>query len=169
MKQEIAKEGVLPFSLFFATSTATPYAWIKQRIWSSSHQSGSEKPVAEQSPGAALLLHWTFSVLLIAFTSANSPSVAYTVLVALYSYTLVIIVGFLVAAGLLYLRFSKREEWKANAGFLPWGGPTAAIIYWLDFSSLERERLLTNSRQSHLRFRHRWSFSSPECRIAFRI
>ncbi|MCJ1462469.1 hypothetical protein MMC07_001071 [Pseudocyphellaria aurata] len=131
VKQEIAKEGILPFSLFFATSTTTPFAWIKQRFWPSSHQPGTEKPVAEQSPGAALLLHWTFSVLLIAFTSANSPSVAYTVLVALYSYTLVIIVGFLVAGGLLYLRFSKREEWKANAGFSPWGGPTAAIIYCL--------------------------------------
>lgn len=131
MKQEIAKEGILPFSRVFATSTATPYAWIKERIWPSSHQPGSER-AAEQSPAAALLLHWMFSVLLIGCTAANNPSVAYSVLVALYSYTLVIIVGFFVAAGLLYLRWSKREEWNANVGFSPWGGPTAAIIYWSD-------------------------------------
>lgn len=132
MKQEIAKEGVLPFSLFFATSTATPYAWIKERIRSSSPQPGPERPAAEQSPAAALLLHWFFSILLIGCTAANPPSVAYTVLVALYSYTLVIIVGFLVAAGLLYLKLSNREDWNANVGFSPWGGPTAAIIYWLE-------------------------------------
>lgn len=135
MKQEIAKEGILPFWRFFATSTATPYAWIKERIWPSSNQPGSKRPAAEESPAAALLLHWIFSVLLIGFTAANSPTVAYKVLVALYSYTLVIIVGFFVAAGLLYLRLSKREEWSANVGFSPWGGPTAAIIYWLELSS----------------------------------
>lgn len=137
MKQEIAKEGVLPFSIFFATSSATPYAWIKERIWPSSRQPGSERPAAEESPAAALLLHWFFSVLLVGCTAANDPSVAYTVLVALYSYTLVIVVGFLVAAGLLYLKLSKREEWNANAGFSPWGGPTAAIIYWFVFIPVE--------------------------------
>lgn len=173
MKQEIAKEGVLPFSLFFATSSPTPYAWIKERIWPSSRQPGSERPAAEESPAAALLLHWFFSVFLIGCTAANDPSVAYTVLVALYSYTLVIVVGFLVAAGLLYLKLSRREEWNANAGFSPWGGPTAAIIYWLVLIPVDsfypQQRRLTLSYQPHLRFCHHRSLSPPECRIAVRV
>lgn len=54
---------------------------------------------------------------------------AYTVLVSLYSYVIVVLVGFLVASGLLYLRYSEGKQWTANVGFRPWGGPTAAVIY----------------------------------------
>lgn len=128
VKQEIAKEGILPFSRFFAASTTTPYAWIKERWWPSSI-SRTQQVYSEQSPAAALLLHWIFCVILIASTSGNEPSVAYTVLVSLYSYVVVIMVGFFVATGVLYLRWSKRENWTATAGFSPWGGPAAAIMY----------------------------------------
>ena len=127
MKQEIAKEGILPFSLFFARSTTTPYAWLKERLWPSSGRS------LEQSPASALLLHWIFAVILVAATSSTSPFIAYTVLVLLYAYTLVVMVGFFVATGLLYIRATKKREWTDNLGFRPWGGPTAAIIYRLAF------------------------------------
>ena len=123
MKQEIAKEGILPFSLFFARSTITPYAWLKERIRPSNQR------LVEQSPAAALILHWVFAVILVAATSSTTPYIAYTVLVLLYAYVLVIMVGFFTATGLLYLRFVKRREWTDNLGFRPWGGPTAAIIY----------------------------------------
>ncbi|KAL8654156.1 MAG: hypothetical protein Q9226_003544 [Calogaya cf. arnoldii] len=123
VKQEIAKEGILPFSLFFARSTTTPYAWFKRRFWP------SRSRILEQSPATALLLHWFFAVILVAATSSTTTNIAYLVLVLLYCYTLVVIVGFFVAAGVLYLRFTKRREWTDNLGFKPWGGPTAAIIY----------------------------------------
>ncbi|KAL6716587.1 hypothetical protein ACLMJK_006154 [Lecanora helva] len=128
VKQEIAKEGVLPFSLFFATSTTTPYAWLKERFWQSKLPE-SRKPLPEQSPAAALLLHWIFSMIMIGATSSRLPRVSYTLLVSLYSYSVVVMVGFFVAAGLLYLRYSEGKEWTNSAGFHPWGGPTAAIIY----------------------------------------
>lgn len=54
---------------------------------------------------------------------------SYRILINLYTYTLVVIVGLLVAGGLLYLRVRQGREWTANAGFTPWGGPTAAILY----------------------------------------
>ena len=85
--------------------------------------------VLEESPVTALFLHWVFAVILVAATSSTSPFVAYTVLVLLYAYTLVVMLGFFVATGVLYLRFTKRREWTDNLGFRPWGGPTAAIIY----------------------------------------
>ncbi|KAL8924119.1 MAG: hypothetical protein Q9208_004256 [Pyrenodesmia sp. 3 TL-2023] len=123
VKQEIAKEGILPYSLFFAKSTTTPYAWFRQKFWPLQNRE------IEQSPATALLLHWVFAVILVAATSSTSTSIAYLVLVLLYAYTLVVVVGFFVAAGLLYLRVTKGRQWTDNVGFEPWGGPTAAIIY----------------------------------------
>ncbi|KAI4181528.1 MAG: hypothetical protein LQ346_006757 [Caloplaca aetnensis] len=123
VKQEIAKEGILPWSLFFARSTTTPYTWLSQRFWP------SRSHTLEQSPATALLLHWVFAVILVAATSSTATSIAYLVLVLLYAYTLVVIVGFFVATGLLYLRFTKGRQWTDSVGFKPWGGPTAAIIY----------------------------------------
>ena len=131
VKQEIAKEGVLPFSLFFANSTTTPWARFRQRFWPSEKKKKKQpRYQPEQSPAAALFLHWMFSMVMIASTSSTTPDVAYTVLVWLYTYTVDVLIGFFVASGLLYLRyFGERKEWTANSGFKPWGGPTAAIIY----------------------------------------
>lgn len=66
---------------------------------------------------------------MIAATSSTPPSVAYRVLVSLYSYTILILVGFFVAVGVILLRLTKGNEWTEHLGFTPWGGPTAAIIY----------------------------------------
>ena len=132
VKQEIAKEGIFGrrLSRFFARSTDTPYAHFKARR---SRLRPSQQVPPEQAPAAALLLHWAFSMILIGATSSTVPNIAYTTLVSLYSYTIVVFVGFFVASGLLYLRFISKERkmWKADAGFKPWGGPTAAIIYSL--------------------------------------
>ena len=132
VKQEIAKEGIFGrrLSRFLARSTDTPYAYFKARR---SRLPPSQQVPPEQAPAAALLLHWIFSMILIGATSSTIPDIAYTTLVSLYSYTIVVLVGFFVASGLLYLRFISKERrmWKADAGFRPWGGPTAAIIYSL--------------------------------------
>ena len=93
----------------------------------------SQQIPPERSPAAALFLHWIFAMILISATSSTIPNISYTILVSLYSYTIVVVIGFFVASGLLYLHFvsDERKTWKANAGFRPWGGPTAAIIYSL--------------------------------------
>ena len=71
-------------------------------------------------------------MLLIGATSGKPPAIAYQVLVALYAYNIVLLVGFFVACGLLYARyFGDNGEWKSMAGFKPLGGPTAAICYAL--------------------------------------
>ncbi|KAL8928810.1 MAG: hypothetical protein Q9208_001588 [Pyrenodesmia sp. 3 TL-2023] len=129
VKQEIAKEGVLPFSLFFASSSTTPWARFRRRFFPSSVTNDR----LEQSPSAALFLHWIFSVVMIAATSSAEPGVAYSVLASLYSYAIILLIGFFVAGGLLYLRFFSDEHhtWTRKSGFKPWGGPTAAIIYTL--------------------------------------
>ena len=147
MKQEIAKEGILPFSAFFASGTTTPAAllkawWIRRKQATSQRaidplphegdverNSGFGEAQLEQSPMAALLLHWMSSVTLIAVTATLTSSVAYFFLVSLYVYVIVILMGFVVSAGLLYLKMSKSSGWSKTTSYQPWGGPTAALVY----------------------------------------
>ncbi|KAL8735934.1 MAG: hypothetical protein Q9166_000496 [cf. Caloplaca sp. 2 TL-2023] len=129
VKQEIAKEGILPFSLFFASSSTTPWARLRRRFFPPSTLNYQD----EQSPSAALFLHWIFSMMMIAATSSTIPDIAYTVLVTLNAYAVIVLIGVFVSGGLLYLRFfsPERHIWTAQSGFKPWGGPTAAVIYTL--------------------------------------
>ena len=78
---------------------------------------------------AALLLHWLSSIILIAVTAMLTPSMAYSFLVSLYVYAVVILNGFIVSVGLLYLKLNKSFGWAKYTSFRPWGGPTAAVVY----------------------------------------
>ena len=73
---------------------------------------------------------------MVAAASSTTPSLAYTVLVSIYSYVVLILVRFFVAIGLLYLRYRGGESWLSSRGFKPWGGPTAALIYSSAFGFL---------------------------------
>ena len=127
VKQEIAKEGILPFSLFFATSHTTPFAWLKAR-WRPKPKSETGDIQLEQTPMAALGLHWATSVVLVGVTAMLPPSTSYTVLVELYSYVVRILVPLVVSAGLLYLKFRRSMNWSAQANFRPWMSPLHAIL-----------------------------------------
>ena len=117
VKQEIAKEGIIPFSLFFATGHTTILAKLGSLLSSnpakgsplrrSSNASIDLDKHLEQSPMAALGLQWVTSVLLVALTSMCQPKVAYSFLVGLYSYSIVAVLGMLTAGGLLYLKFDS--------------------------------------------------------------
>ncbi|KAK4187641.1 high-affinity methionine permease [Podospora australis] len=122
VKQEIAKEGILPFSLTFATSHTT--LWAK---WSNRNKKLADDEVLEQTPMAALGLHWITSIILVLATMGLKPAVAYSFLVSLYSYSIVIMIGFFTSAGLLYLKFRKGRKWQPN--FRPRGGPIYAAVY----------------------------------------
>lgn len=135
VKQEIAKEGVLPFSLFFATSHTTPWAWLKAK-WHSGRKSNvaysqNMDDRLEQSPMAALGLHWLSSVFLIAVTSMLDPTTSYSVLVSLYSYVVNVLNGFIVSGGLLYLKLDRSRSWSSEASFKPWIDPLHAVIYFV--------------------------------------
>ena len=134
VKQEIAKEGVLPFSLFFATGHTTPWAWLKAkwmsgRKYNPAHGQDVDDHL-EQTPMAALCLHWISSIVLIAVTSMLEPATSYSVLVSLYSYVIVVLNGFIVSGGLLYLKLNKSRAWSSHAGFKPWINPFHAVTYF---------------------------------------
>ncbi|KAL1851095.1 hypothetical protein Daus18300_012642 [Diaporthe australafricana] len=85
LNQELAKEGMLPFSKFWA----------------------SNKP--SNAPAASLFLHWLITVIILVAPPAGP---AYNFIVDLYTYPGVWINGF-VAAGLIYLQFKKSENWSS--------------------------------------------------------
>ncbi|KAK7732413.1 hypothetical protein SLS63_005091 [Diaporthe eres] len=85
LNQELGKEGMLPFSKFWA----------------------SNKP--RNAPAASLFLHWLITVIVLVAPPAGP---AYNFIVDLYTYPGVWINGF-VAAGLIYLQFKKSENWSS--------------------------------------------------------
>ena len=144
VKQEVAKQGILPKSNFFASGTTTPWAWLKSTMQNGASRRHSrlqrsalddEEEPLEQSPMAGLLLHWFSSIVLIAVTSMLSSRIAYNVLVQLYSYVIVVLVGFFTAIALLYVKLrpsgDPKERWSEIVNFRlsGWASTVAAIIY----------------------------------------
>ncbi|PWW73527.1 hypothetical protein C7212DRAFT_217500 [Tuber magnatum] len=88
VKQELGKEGVLPWSRFWA----------------------SDKPFG--TPAAALLLHWVFSIIII---SAPSSEEAYNFFIWVFTSSQTW-VSLFIGAGLLYLQHSpsQSEVWAAE-------------------------------------------------------
>ncbi|KAF2690577.1 amino acid transporter [Lentithecium fluviatile CBS 122367] len=128
VKQEIAKEGILPKSLWLATAKTTPTAQLLARITKRKGEleliNGKEH--LEQSPMAALALHWVSSVFLIAVTSRLKPNDSYNFLVSLYAYVIISVMGFFTSLGLLYAKYIRKDFVSQKPSF---GGPTAAIVY----------------------------------------
>ncbi|KAL3961211.1 hypothetical protein ACCO45_002734 [Purpureocillium lilacinum] len=85
LNQELAKEGLLPFSKFWA----------------------SNKPF--NAPAASLFLHWLVTVIVLVAPPAGP---AYTFIVNLYTYPGAWINAF-VTAGLVWLQFKKSESWSS--------------------------------------------------------
>ncbi|KAK4122212.1 amino acid transporter [Parathielavia appendiculata] len=85
VNQELAKEGILPWSKF----------------WASTHPFGT--------PAASLFLHWVVTVIVLI---APPPGPAYNFVVNLYTYPGAWI-NALVAGGLIYLRLTKSENWSS--------------------------------------------------------
>ncbi|KAK5232664.1 hypothetical protein LTR47_006228 [Exophiala xenobiotica] len=127
VKQEIAKEGILPKSLIIATSYTTPWGLWKRYI-----RGGAVRPEdLEQAPTAAFVLHWFTSVLLVLVTlPVGDPRKAYSALISLYSYTIVTLIGLWVSSGLLLVKLRKqRWHWQERRRYRPWLSPAHAIIY----------------------------------------
>ncbi|KAE9371024.1 amino acid transporter [Stipitochalara longipes BDJ] len=151
VKQEIAKEGILPCSLHIASGYTTPWALFKEKFFSKTSSKvpalgrqsaieGSDEhleanqlpealPMLEQTPMAALGLHWLASVSLVAVTAMLEPSKAYNVLVSLYIYVIRLLVGLFVSGGLLYLKLTPGRNWKSEANIKFWLDPFPAVIY----------------------------------------
>ena len=147
VKQEIAKEGILPKSLFLATGHTTPWARFRARKAAKSETLNINDHL-EQTPMAALGLHWCTSVILVLVTAMLKPATAYSFLVTLYSYVNVAVLGCLTAGGLLYLKFDSwrygenGRNWAGKVSWKPLLDPLHAIIYFAPWLSCSLPRSL---------------------------
>ena len=128
VKQEIAKEGILPFREYISRSFTMPNIPIGKLFGRTS------KPIQDETPVGALILHWSLSVLLILATGAQTnPTASYQILVSLYSYTVDAFFGLCLGAGLLFLRFASRRKWarksRAGSGINPVISIIAAVLF----------------------------------------
>jgi hypothetical protein len=111
VKQEIAKEGIIPARKFLSSSFDSlriPKPWSKYET------------LPEDVPLGALILHFCMSVLLIFATWSLTAPATYGLLVDLYSYTIDGIFGASLGLGLLYMRIFSSRDWAShsrNSGF----------------------------------------------------
>jgi amino acid transporter len=137
VKQEVAKEGILPKSLLFAAGSDTLFA----RLSSFSRSRPRQLAVSdidghlEQAPLAATVLHWAFEVILVIVVGCSlSITAAYSFLTYLYTFIIVGILGLLTAGGLLYLKLDSLlargngRNWEANVAWKPWFNPLPAVL-----------------------------------------
>lgn len=110
VKQEIAKEGILPFRRFLSRG-------LKSLRIPTLRSNVQDLP--EDIPVGALVLHLSMSILLILGTWTLTAADTYSLLVDLYSYTIDALFGASLGLSLLVLRLSSRS-WAShsrNSGF----------------------------------------------------
>ncbi|KAK4542948.1 hypothetical protein LTR36_005946 [Oleoguttula mirabilis] len=127
IKQEIAKEGILPKSLYIAATYRTPYGLLRRWV---SRQRLHEDEI-EKAPTLAFTVHWLSSVLLVIVTAPiTDPRKSYFILTNLYAYTINTLVGCLVAVGLCRVKLRRSKwHWQERRRYRPWLSPVHAIIY----------------------------------------
>ncbi|KAF7503939.1 hypothetical protein GJ744_002964 [Endocarpon pusillum] len=126
VNQEIAKEGILPYGIFFAKSYYTVYGWLSTRSWRHDHLVSDDKV-----PIPALGLTLASSLVLIGLTAMLPPLAAFEVVVELYTYFAIILVPTAVSGGLLYLKFRPKSTWASRASFKPWLSSLFPTLYFI--------------------------------------
>jgi amino acid transporter len=109
VKQEIAKEGILPLRRFLAGSVPSFRIPIR-KLWGSNLET-----LPEDVPLGALVLHFTLSTVLILATWSLTTLTTYSLLVDLYSYSIDAIFGTAIGFGLLYMRFLSGRRWSEHS------------------------------------------------------
>ncbi|KAK4221989.1 high-affinity methionine permease [Podospora fimiseda] len=136
VKQEVAKEGILPFSKYIAASYRFSFRNGFQRL--PPHQAGGFLHT-EKSPAAALAVHWLVTTVLIlaavlgtgqdksAGTFSHLPG--YSLLLMAYAYGLDVIWFSCIGIGMLYLRFAPGSNWRHISPIPHVIGCVAAVIF----------------------------------------
>jgi hypothetical protein len=124
MKQEIAKQGFIPFSRFFAQNTDLSIGrlviYLRKRGWKVPFI-GSPEEHQEPTPVGALVLHMGACLVLIWSAYKVAPIDAYGLLTNLTAYLITAFFGMFLALGILILRFhgppgtenAKTEKYRA--------------------------------------------------------
>jgi len=139
VKQEIAKEGILPFSLFFTSQYASSWAFLRQKFRQGRAQNTETEPEDhdEEVPVTATFLHWLSYGISFTTVCWMSPRVAYNYLTFIHAYVIVVLLGALTAGGLLYLKLDSLiyprsgRRWSEKIVWTTKLGPIPAFIYFI--------------------------------------
>ncbi|KAF2743492.1 amino acid transporter [Sporormia fimetaria CBS 119925] len=133
VKQEIAKEAILPWSLQLASGNNA----LLSRLLSHGGQPAINdiNHHLEQVPIAATFLHWAFEILLVlVFGIPLKPSTSYRILTYLKTFSVVGVLGLFTVLGLLFLKLDshfRRERgrrWYEKVAWRPWSDPLPTAV-----------------------------------------
>ncbi|OIW34285.1 amino acid transporter [Coniochaeta ligniaria NRRL 30616] len=134
VKQEIAKEGILPWSHQLSADSKTLVA----KLTTSNDRRSAIDNIeghGEQTPIMATLLHWSLAVLLVSVVGGVlPPTKAYKTLTYTKAYTIIGVMGMLTCGGLLYLKIDSalgrksRRKWSEKATWKGGFGPIPALF-----------------------------------------
>ncbi|KAH8691770.1 amino acid permease-domain-containing protein [Phaeosphaeriaceae sp. PMI808] len=133
VKQEIAKEYILPWSLQLASSNDS----LLSRLNSKNRQPAINdiNHHLEQVPIAATFLHWIFEVLLVLLFSIRiKPSTQYRLLTYCYVFSIIGVLGFFTVLGLLSLKLDSLirgpagRRWSEKVAWRPYLDPLPTLV-----------------------------------------
>ncbi|KAF9869677.1 high affinity methionine permease [Colletotrichum karsti] len=132
VKQEIAKEGILPFPKFFASnkdmSLGRLLFWFQKKGWFKSLLQlrwFSPEHHSEKTPVGALVLHLASCIILIFATWNAEPEAAYTALTSFSAYVVNAFIGTFLGLGILILRFRGPPVTPADDDTPTYDQPTS--------------------------------------------
>ncbi len=136
VKQEIAKQGVLPFSLFFAGSYDLSLSRLFGRRKALKTEFGAFS--SENTPAAAIMLHWMLTTLIVLGTVLTikpvpySSTPAFTFMSVVFTYDIYMAVFICISLGLLCLRIMPQVRWAEKSEFKhPWISIFSASVLFL--------------------------------------
>ncbi|KAH8758173.1 amino acid permease-domain-containing protein [Hyaloscypha sp. PMI_1271] len=130
VKQEIAKEGVLPYSLLLSRNVNI-MALIRKALPKISHAQQA-KIFSEPIPFPALCLHGVFTTFLILGTFRTSHTRdSYPFIVGVYTYTIDAIIAVLLSSGLIVMRLRPSSKWNEDSLTDRWLSLSTAVLVLL--------------------------------------
>jgi amino acid transporter len=138
VKQEVAKEGIFPFSLYLASSYEFSLRHGFRRL--PAHKAGHHL-YTQKAPAAAVALHWIITTLLILAAVLGTAAAetategifshlpGYSLLLMAYVYGLDIIWFAVIGVGMLWLRLWPGSKWRYKSPVPHVLGVAAAVVF----------------------------------------
>ena len=110
VKQELAKEGILPWAKFFGSS----YDLSWRRLLNLIRGKPAKPSTLQETPVGALFLHWVSTIFTILMTWPLDPASAYSLLISISAYLFVALFPTVIAIGVLYLHLDTKVNWSSK-------------------------------------------------------